>query len=50
MTTPQDPTSVASLPNQFNELIDVIHPALDQLKDFFDIAPLLELGPPPWPN
>ena len=31
VTTPQDPTSVASLPNQFNELIDVIQPALDTL-------------------
>ena len=31
MTTPQDLTSVASLPNQFNELIDVIQPALDTL-------------------
>ena len=31
VTTPQDPTSKASLPNQFNELIDVIQPALDTL-------------------
>ena len=31
VTTPQDPTSVASLPNQFNELIGVIQPALDTL-------------------
>ena len=31
VTTPQDPTSVASLPNQFNELIDVIQLALDTL-------------------
>ena len=31
VTTPQDLTSVASLPNQFNELIDVIQPALDTL-------------------
>ena len=31
MTTPQDSTSVTSLPNQFNELIDVIQPALDTL-------------------
>ena len=31
MTTPQDPTSVASPPNQFNEFIDVIQPALDTL-------------------
>ena len=31
VTTPQNPTSVASLPNQFNELIDVIQSALDTL-------------------
>ena len=31
MTTPQDPNSVASPLNQFNEFIDVIQPALDTL-------------------
>ena len=31
MTTPQDPNSVACPPNQFNEFIDVIKPALDTL-------------------